>query len=40
MSKDIGKFTWCADALQDIHNSFVDMKKDLPLENTLELWGQ
>lgn len=38
--KEIGKFQWCSDALQSIYGSFVDMKGDLPIENTLELWGQ
>lgn len=35
LSKDLGQFTWCVNALQDIYGSFIDMKADLPLENTL-----
>jgi hypothetical protein len=32
LAKSFGQFTWCVNALQDIYNSFWDMKADLPLE--------
>lgn len=40
LSKEIGKFQWCSDALQDIYGSFVDMKADLPALESLELYKE
>lgn len=40
LSKEIGKFQWCSDALQDIYGSFVDMKADLPPLESLELYKE
>lgn len=40
LSKEIGKFQWCSDALQSIYGSFVDMKADLPPLESLELYKE
>lgn len=40
LSKELGNFSWCINALQDIYGSFVDMKEDLPPLESLELYKE
>jgi hypothetical protein len=40
MSKNVGNFEWCSNALKDIYGSFVDMKQDLPTLESLPAYQE
>ena len=40
ISKEIGKFQWCSNALQDIYGSFVDMADNLPTLDSLPAYNE
>lgn len=39
-SRDLGQFTWCVNALQDIYGGFTDLTSNLPALDSLPLYNE